>query len=38
VERLRLADASGTAVDHLRMRGAESIRQAYGGSSRPPAS
>jgi predicted butyrate kinase (DUF1464 family) len=29
VERLRLSDASGTAVDHLRMRGAESIRQAY---------
>jgi predicted butyrate kinase (DUF1464 family) len=28
VERLRLRDAAGTALDHLRMRGAESIRLA----------
>jgi predicted butyrate kinase (DUF1464 family) len=28
VERLRLREASGTALDHLRMRGAESIRLA----------
>ena len=28
VERMRLRDASGTALDHLRMRGAESIRLA----------
>jgi predicted butyrate kinase (DUF1464 family) len=34
VERLRLGEASGTSVDHLRMRGAESIRQTFGGSNR----
>jgi predicted butyrate kinase (DUF1464 family) len=28
VERLRLREASGTALDHLRMQGAESIRLA----------
>ena len=28
VERLRLSEASGTALDHLRMHGAESIRLA----------
>jgi predicted butyrate kinase (DUF1464 family) len=34
VEQLRLGEASGTVVDHLRMHGAESIRQAFGGSNR----
>jgi len=34
VERLRLSEASGTVVDHLRMNGAESIGQAFGGSKR----
>jgi len=34
VERLRLSEASGTVVDHLRMHGAESIGQAFGGSKR----
>ena len=34
VERLRLGEAGGTVVDHLRMHGAESIRQAFGGSNR----
>jgi predicted butyrate kinase (DUF1464 family) len=38
VERLRLGEASGTALDHLRMQGAESIRQTYGGSNRASAS
>jgi predicted butyrate kinase (DUF1464 family) len=37
VERLRLGEASGTALDHLRMHGAESIRQTYGGSNRASA-